>query len=145
MGTTNYLGVAGWLAGSYPPYIGLFTNRQVVSMAQLTAADGSSNTMLFGEYLGDHYPSSDLGTDGPAVPLWIGCGAMPTAWGLPSDSGSGSHWYTFGSRHTAICQFVYGDGSVRGARKGCGSPADFTAWAAGYQDGRIVNFDTFSN
>ena len=144
LGTTNYLGVAGWLGGSYPPYVGLFVNRTTLSMSQLTAADGSSNTMMFGEYLGDHYPTSDLGSDGPAGTLWMGCGAMATAWGLPADTGSGSHWYTFGSRHTAVCQFVYGDGSVRGARKGIGAPADWT-YASGYQDGHIVNFDNFSN
>jgi len=148
LGVTNYLGVPGWLGGSYPPYIGLFTNRVTVSLAELTAADGASNTMLFGEYLGDHYPRGDglsVPNEGLIAATWIGCGAMPTAWGLPSDTGSGSHWYTFGSRHTAVCQFVYGDGSVRGARKGIGSAADFTAWASGYQDGHIVNFDNFSN
>jgi prepilin-type N-terminal cleavage/methylation domain-containing protein len=148
LGTTNYLGVAGWMGGSYPPYVGLFTNRTTVSLAQLTAADGSSNTMMFGEYLGDHYPNGDglsVANEGPIAATWIGCGAMPTAWGLPSDTGSGSHWYTFGSRHTAVCQFVYGDGSVRGARKGVGSPADFTAYAAGYQDGQVVTWDNFSN
>jgi prepilin-type N-terminal cleavage/methylation domain-containing protein len=147
LGTTNYLGVTGWLNGS-SPYVGLFTNRTTVSMAELTASDGSSNTMMFGEYLGDHYPNGDglsVPGEGPIAPLWIGCGALPTAWGLPSDSGSGSHWYTFGSRHTGICQFVYGDGSVRGARKGIGRPADFTAYASGYRDGVTVNFDAFSN
>ena len=149
LGTTNYLGVAGWMAGSYPPYIGLFTNRQTVGLQQLTAADGSSNTMMFGEYLGDHYPNGDLTSSDPAAgfaaALWMGCGAMPTAWGLPADTGSGSHWYSFGSRHTATVQFVYGDGSVRGARKGIGSAADFTAYAAGYQDGQVVTWDNFSN
>ena len=74
----------------------------------------------------------------------MACGGMAAAWGLPADSGSGSHWYTFGGRHTGICQFVYGDGSVRGARKGIGAPADWT-YASGYQDGHIVNFDNFSN
>jgi prepilin-type N-terminal cleavage/methylation domain-containing protein len=148
LGVTNYLGVAGWMGGSYPPYVGLFTNRVTVGLQQLTAADGSSNTMMFGEYLGDHYPNGDglsVDGEGPIAATWMGCGAMPTAWGLPADTGSDSHWYTFGSRHTAVCQFVYGDGSVRGARKGVGSVADLTSYAAGYQDGRVVTFDNFSN
>ena len=74
LGTTNYLGVAGWLAGSYPPYVGLFTNRSSVSMPQLTAADGSSNTMMFGEYLGDHYPNGDglsVDGEGPIAATWL--------------------------------------------------------------------------
>jgi hypothetical protein len=147
LGVTNYMAVSGWMGGVYPPYIGLFTNRLTVNMEQLTAADGASNTMMFGEYLGDHYPVGDglsVAGENPIAALWISCGAMSSAWGLPADTGTGSHWYSFGSRHTAICQFVYGDGSVRGARKGVGTPASFV-FASGYQDGRVVNFDTFSN
>jgi len=135
-GRTNYLGVAGYFGqGFNTTYVGVYTNRVPVSMTQLTAGDGSSNTLFFGETVGDQVP----GPNPQFANSWMGTGSLVTAWGLVDPP----QWYTFGSRHTAVVQFCYGDGSVRGARKN----GDFNnyVYASGWNDGVEVNFDMFSN
>src|SRR5437868_6259658 len=64
IGKTNYLGVAGGLGDgvgidslsgpniNLQPYVGLFTNRSKVTIAEVTSADGASNTLMAGETLG---------------------------------------------------------------------------------------------
>jgi prepilin-type N-terminal cleavage/methylation domain-containing protein len=134
LGRTNYTGVAGYVGAADPASAGVFTNRSSVSMAQLSGADGSSNTALFGEYLGD----ADTGPRNWAA-AWMGMGSLPTAWGLPATPA----FYTFGSKHAGVVQFCFGDGSVRGLRKN----ADYSnyVWATGYRDGQTVNFSLISD
>ena len=43
---------------------------------------------------------------------WLGCGIMPTAWGLPVKRDD-QRWYRFGSDHPTQVQFCMGDGSVQ--------------------------------
>jgi prepilin-type N-terminal cleavage/methylation domain-containing protein len=161
LGTTNYVGVAGFLGLSSAPYsfsfgfggsntVGLFVDRVQTSLSQLTSADGSSNTMLFGEANGDT-------TSGAPVNFnyaWMGCGGLPSAWGLDTDKSGNNGWFAFNSRHTAVVQFVYADGSVRGARKGMGTPVFSNnsqdgwhqfVYASGWQDGKSIIWDAFSN
>ncbi len=142
LGTTNYVGVAGWLglsgiAAGQP--VGVFVDRVQTSVPQITAADGTSQTMLFGEVLGDNA----TGTQNFNF-SWMGCGSLPTAWGLDQNAG----WYRFGSKHTAVVQFVYADGSVRGAYKaqaGSGAGYNNFVYASGWQDGQPILWDSFSN
>ncbi len=58
LGRSNYIGVAGFGGtvniAAVDQYAGLFCNRSGVSLEQLTAADGSSNTLMFGEWLDDY-------------------------------------------------------------------------------------------
>jgi prepilin-type N-terminal cleavage/methylation domain-containing protein len=132
IGKTNYLGVAGYFGQAYGGYQGIFGDRTAVRLTQIT--DGTSNTLMFGEALGG--PPS-----GPNPRLfcysWAGPGAMPTAWGLPEDS----DWYTFGSQHTAIVPFCFGDGSVRGLRKGLttGDSYNTYIYVSGYKDGFVTD------
>ncbi len=143
VGRTNYLGVAGYAGQALPIYQGLFTNRTPVSLAQLTAMDGSSNTLLFGECA--------TGTDTSVIPgngtlahTWMGSGALPTAWGTPDVQGGS--WYAFSSHHTSVVQFCYGDGSVHGIRKGLstGNAWVYYVFASGWNDGQVVDFNSFS-
>jgi hypothetical protein len=138
-GITNYYGVTGYLGLSGPPYQGVFVDRALTTIPQITAGDGSSQTMLFGEVLGN----TRTGTQNWNM-AWIGAGTMPTAWGMDPVG----EWYKFGGNHTAITQFCYADGSVRGgytAQAGSGPGYNNFIYASGWQDGQTVNWDTFSN
>jgi len=142
-GRTNYLGCAGYFGeGFSTSYPGVFVNRVQTSMSQLTAADGSSNTLFFGETVGDQVPPSPGGS-ALFSNSWMGTGALVTAWGLPDPPA----WYTFGSRHTAVVQFCYGDGSVHGLRKlGSGGQAWINfVYASGWNDGQEVDMSSMGN
>jgi prepilin-type N-terminal cleavage/methylation domain-containing protein len=138
LGTTNYVfsaGALGDVTGFYGTWKGPFTLNSKTTIVGVT--DGSSNTVFVGEMLG----GLEIGNrDFKAA--WMGAGALPTAWGTISPA----QWYSFGSKHTGIVQFGWGDGSVRSMRK-IGSATDWfsTRWyaqqqAAGMVDGAVVNF-----
>jgi len=142
---TNYVGVAGYFGQVNEPgtdrYEGIFCNRSGVRLAQVTAADGSSNTLLFGETVGDNYYGTRYSAYG-----WMGMGALPTAWGLPEPTGPGDPnvgWWHFSSRHTAVVNFCLADGSVRGIRKGITSGSAYNTFISmsGWHDGNVVNPD----
>jgi prepilin-type N-terminal cleavage/methylation domain-containing protein/prepilin-type processing-associated H-X9-DG protein len=133
-GRTNYVGVAGWMGMAYPYYQGLETNRSQISMAQLEAQDGASQTLLFGESLGGSAPGYRNFSF-----AWIGVGALPTAWGLaPPQS---DQWYQFGSMHPGgVVHFCFADGSVQGLIAGA-APYNEFIYASGWNDGRVYNLD----
>jgi prepilin-type N-terminal cleavage/methylation domain-containing protein/prepilin-type processing-associated H-X9-DG protein len=138
LGRTDYLGVSGIEGLVLPPYDGIFTNRSRVSVAAVAGADGTSNTLLFGESTG----AGDTGQRQFSW-SWMGTGAMPTDWGLPTGD---NNWYEFSSRHDGVVQFCMADGSVRGIKKGMTFGG--TAWtnfrnAAGYHDGQVVDDSQF--
>jgi prepilin-type N-terminal cleavage/methylation domain-containing protein len=155
-GRSNYAPVAGSIGAPsvrfYGQWYGFFTDRSKSKLAALP--DGTSNTLLFGECLG----GEESGQRNFSL-AWMGSGAFATAWGLgPSPT----QWYQFGSKHTAVVQFGYGDGSVRRARRGIGSGfngypcgangqgdpnSDWCQFmnASGVADGKTVNFDTIGN
>jgi prepilin-type N-terminal cleavage/methylation domain-containing protein len=114
-GRSNYAGVAGMFGTGqwWQVYPGAFTGNSKTKFADLT--DGTSNTFMFGETLG----GGETGIR-QFVLTWMGSGSLPTYWGLPSPA----DWYVFGSKHTGIVQFAYGDGSVRRVRKGIATVAD---------------------
>jgi prepilin-type N-terminal cleavage/methylation domain-containing protein len=144
IGRSNYVGVAGYGGQAVTDFKGMFTNRTQVSLTQLTAADGTSNTLLFGECATGTVPVSDTATVTVAH-TWMGSGALPTAWGLPIQQGG--TWYAFSSKHTAVVQFCYGDGSVRGARKGLTDGNGYVNYifASGWTDGQVVDASAYSN
>lgn len=145
LGRTSYVGVAGYGGqinnGAVDQYAGLFCNRSAVSLAQLTASDGASNTLMFGEWLDDF-------ASGPRryAPAWIGTGSLPTAYGTASSADTGV--FEFNSKHTGMIQFGMGDGSVRGIRKGIapGTSAysNYIA-ASGWRDGVLVDNGQIGN
>jgi prepilin-type N-terminal cleavage/methylation domain-containing protein/prepilin-type processing-associated H-X9-DG protein len=129
VGRTNYVGVAGAMGrpgNGWDLYEGVMCNQSVNTVA--TIADGSSNTLLFGEAMGDSHPSTTNSSFS-----WMGIGWLPTAWGLSERAA----WYMFGSKHPGVVNFAMADGSVRGVRKS----ANYATYifASGKQDGVSYN------
>lgn len=145
LGRTSYAGVAGYGGqinnSTVDVYAGLFCNRSGVSLAQLTASDGASNTLMFGEFLGD-------APTGPRryAASWMGVGSLPTMYGTAAAPGTDE--FEFSSKHIGIIQFCMGDGSVRSIHKGIvpGTTAydNFIA-ASGWHDGVIVDNTQIGN
>jgi prepilin-type N-terminal cleavage/methylation domain-containing protein len=132
---TNYLGCAGargilgddanlsggGLTGLPTPldkwsiFGGLFDNRSHTSIARV--ADGTSNTLMFGETGGDSglpnlsLPGSNTGQV-TTMFTWMGACTQNTVYGL---GGPNTFYFgQFSSAHTAVVNFVYADGSVHG-------------------------------
>jgi prepilin-type N-terminal cleavage/methylation domain-containing protein len=122
LGRSDYIGCGGlfqnWNTGGTPninQYDGIMTNRSKISLEALTSADGTANTFMFGECLGDSdYNASNL-ISGSCT--WM-AGSMCTYWGLPTGVNSAQNWFCFSSRHSAVVQFCMGDGAVRPVKKG---------------------------
>jgi prepilin-type N-terminal cleavage/methylation domain-containing protein len=126
--STTYFSCAGGLGvvpgNEWHIYRGIFGNRTTNDFGDIR--DGSSNTLLYGEGgLGKSW--SRPTSDDEFVPRqdfafsWLGCGALPTAWGLWSNQGAGAlswnhqAWYKYCSDHSGgLVQFAWGDGAVRG-------------------------------
>jgi len=147
MGRSHYLGMGGYYSPYfYPQNVGLYTYKSANSMSRIP--DGSTNTMMFGEFCG-------------GIINWGGSGGIPNgisgaSWSAgfdysgfngPSPSGSlndkngVSYWYTFGSDHAGhIINVAMADGAVRHI-----SPAiDFSTWVylSGFMDGvNIIGAD----
>lgn len=120
-GRTTYLGNAGACGDEisfapYNKYPGPIQNRKRYNMGEVV--DGTSNTLLIGEANGGWAQSGTAWYQDIAY-TWMGCGVLPTAWGLPGGQymwgGANQQragWYQFGSGHPGITQFVFVDGSV---------------------------------
>jgi prepilin-type N-terminal cleavage/methylation domain-containing protein len=122
LGLTDYVGVAGvyGMAGSAGQQ-GVFDNRSQISLTQVSSADGTSNTLMFGEALGD----SDTGTRNYAN-TWMGFGALTSASGTPTGAASG--WFSFTSHHPGAVLFCFADGSVHPIRKDITTNPDYTTF-----------------
>jgi prepilin-type N-terminal cleavage/methylation domain-containing protein/prepilin-type processing-associated H-X9-DG protein len=145
LGRTNYAGVAGFSGLINVPgndqFAGAMYDRSSLSMGQITADDGASTTMMFGETIGDT----------PWAPrqlayCWMGGGFLPTAWGLPvtkDDTG----WWHFSSRHAGVVQFCFCDGSVHALTTPLvtGQPYATFIFASGERDGQVADLTTISN
>jgi len=151
LGATNYLPNGGALGNDsengdtfYGAYVGPYYHNSQTKLVSITALDGTSNTIGFGEGLFGY-----SGTGPPTPPrafstAWMGSCPMVTAWGINGGGVNPAQWYQFGSNHTAgITNFVFCDGHVAGIRP---QATTFFAsdwynfqYAAGYQDGQIVN------
>jgi prepilin-type N-terminal cleavage/methylation domain-containing protein/prepilin-type processing-associated H-X9-DG protein len=166
LGLTNYLGVSGSRGSGtmgiingteqfdpyYKRYAGIFDNRTSNSIGQIP--DGTSNTLMFGEALGN-----DDGTTLYRY-TWMSFGAMGTYRGLGGPTAnvqSPVSWGQFSSRHPGGVLFCFADGSVRSLRRdGTQPPSDPTKYnwndrstlpanwfvlqsLAGMSDGDVVN------
>jgi len=141
-GITNYvavLGGMGRIANAWDPWAGIMTTQSAVSLGQVTAMDGTANTLMFGEYsTGAGRRESGEGssaTNPSRAHAWIGNGGLPTAYGFQT-----AHWGTFSSSHAGgNINFAYGDGSVRSLKKS--SVTRTVRSAAGYGDGEVYTLD----
>jgi len=144
MGKTNYFSVAGFAGNVNNPnfdYLqGVFTNRSKTTLQSITGADGTSNTLMFGEGIGDGRVASNP----PTYCAWV-FGTMPVGYGMPPAGQDG--FYTFNSRHDNVVQFAMCDGSVRRLRVVGTTGNDFATYynMAGFMDGQVVNIDSISN
>jgi hypothetical protein len=143
LGHTNYVANAGYLGNSTgntaTRYRGAFLNRSAVSLAELTAADGTSQTFLFGE-------SFTSGIGGSSRLSWMGGAVEVLVWGIPDAP----QWYHFSSYHSGVVLFAMSDGSVRGVRRGWGqdtaNPNYWTAiYMSGWTDGQVPDVASISN
>jgi prepilin-type processing-associated H-X9-DG protein len=138
LGRTTYVGSAGCGSGSHPLYgvfEGIYTNRSTLSLAQVAAADGASNTLLYGEACGSHWNGCPPRTLDMS---WMGCGALGTYGGL--RRAIDSEIIHFSSFHSAGVQFCFADGSVRMVRRGQTAASKSADWyvlqeLAGWHDG----------
>jgi prepilin-type N-terminal cleavage/methylation domain-containing protein len=141
LGKTSYLGVGGYADAVMPTYGGFFANRSFgVTLGAMP--DGLSNTLMFGEALGD----PETGTRQYAW-SWALAGPMPTAWGGIPDATNPTGWNGFGGKHPGVVQFALGDGSVRTARKYVTGGTAYTTlvYMSGYKDGVNVDPAAFLN
>jgi prepilin-type N-terminal cleavage/methylation domain-containing protein len=142
LGRTNYLGGSGAIGYTtdtfYNTYCGPFYSRSKSKIG--TISDGTSNTIFFGESIGDVAKCSRT-----RAFSWMGAGTVCTAWSLPAVT----DWKVFSSKHTGVVQFGMGDGSVQRIRLLCqdvASPDWFSnTWyqfqrVGGMQDGEVIDY-----
>jgi len=136
MGATSYKGVCGnnWAWGSYQNYTlgqnggtdgngldsgnGIFYRTDYtrpLTMNHVTAADGTANTFMIGEDIGDMNQHCDWAffnhaTGTCAIPL---NNALRSSQPGYNNAGDWPNVYSFRSRHTNGANFAMGDGSVR--------------------------------
>ena len=139
LGRSNYVAVGGdWRYGA--GYRGMFYYGIRARFTSVT--DGLSNTLMFGEVNPGLSPfTSDPILGGGRVCVAWGASSLQTAFGVASNRDS---WGVFGSFHTNLIQFSFGDGSVRSLRGPTRfNGVDFPLFAAmaGVSDGIVLNFD----
>ena len=144
LGRSTYFGVGGGYGLVLPgdptpahlalaPFTGIYYENSQTRVTDI--ADGTSNTLAFGEYLGGLHNdgSRDLELS------WMGAGWCPTKYGLAPIYGPENNDYFNGqyqSKHTnGIVNFAFADGSVRGISQW----VDFNVfiYASGMRDGRL--------
>jgi len=162
IGICNYAAVAGTSDPGYPNnlFYGLLYYRSSYTPSfdvpnpstQNTSPnslgrvpDGTSNTLLFGEYAGGYidWGSATTPPRGWASPSWMSgynftnVGLCPSPVQVTNGNDQWAGGYAqFGSMHTNIINFAYADGSVHGIKPSI----DFNTLIAlsGFRDGQII-------
>ncbi len=175
VGLTNYIGCAGVfgnLTGVVESgvvverYKGVMlpvtkAQQNVLTLDALTAADGTSNTLMLGETLNSSFPSADTNNLRDMGITWMASGSNPTYFCIPTGL-KDVIYGDWSSNHTGmVVNFVMGDGSVRPIRStgrdelggGLGgfphnplTTAERAFWSAsGYPDGDTTTADGVTN
>lgn len=133
-GSTNYRGVSGsnWAWGNYPNTgptgnnngldagDGLFYRHdqyRKITLIQITAADGTSNTFMIGEDIPElnvhcGWTNANYACGTCAIPLNLGKGLIQPA-GVDVSPGNWPNVYSFRSKHSGGANFALADGSIR--------------------------------
>jgi len=122
-GLTNYVAAGGTLgnftstatAGTgayYANHNGPFVSD--VQMNYASVADGLSNTIFFGEYVGGFDTASGITREWSMA--WMSASSFPTYWSISPDRRTLNHFYSLNSRHSGIINCAFGDGSVRSVK-----------------------------
>jgi prepilin-type processing-associated H-X9-DG protein len=145
-GRTNYIGVSGAMGriddpAGWDTLEGVFHNRSTVKMSQLSASDGSSMTLMFGEALGD----APTGPRGFSF-IWIGVGSLVTVYGFNEVNPNAT--FAFSSKHDGAVHFAFADGSVHRVVKSTSTTG--TSWvhyvrSSGWHDGLVCDPSRFCN
>jgi prepilin-type N-terminal cleavage/methylation domain-containing protein/prepilin-type processing-associated H-X9-DG protein len=154
LGRSNYASCAGLLGktgiSAFDQFTGAFYENSREQLGNVS--DGTSNTIFFGESLGDDQTAQFLAqltgganTGGGAL-CWIGGENLCTLYDIWNPGNSG----TFNSYHMGTVQFAFGDGSVRGLLFFDGSNANLwmsqgPSWlqfqaAGGIRDAQTTDF-----
>ena len=144
VGKTNYLGCSGYADILFQQYLGLLYNRSAVTMIQATNGDGLSNTLMFGEALGD----MESATTRQNAWSWAMAGTLPAGYAAVPLANTAAGWRGFGSRHAGVANFAAGDGSVRVVRKYIPTTSpSFTPfiYSTSWKDGANVDSSAYLN
>jgi hypothetical protein len=135
LGGSNYVGNAGWIGRPYPRLEGPYDQNSKTGFGDIQ--DGTSNTIAFGETLAGAKSPRDFRLS------WMGAGMMPSAWGLGDSASDPIGWYKFSSKHAAVVNFGYCDGSVHSIRKNCDNT--IFIYASAMADGHVINLGDIGN
>jgi prepilin-type processing-associated H-X9-DG protein len=153
LGHTNYVPMGGYpiysagggtAAGQFKGIFGWRTRTRMTDVQ-----DGTSNTILVGEYSCDCVDFGGPPLTGKAEAAWAG-GFMFTFWppnttypaGTTGACRAGQRvYYSYSSRHLGIFNCAFADGSV----KAINNSIDFTTWVTigGMQDGWVANTSSY--